>query len=468
MPTDEVATLTSGQLSWDYLSRIVVSILDRLSVYKRGFPDPSVTDNKLDLGPALSATSSNLTAGEASDDSCDSPTPPRTPLPHYFQNPTKPVLHDDKVGGLSTPETRWSSGVPFQPQGRYWRIGGEWYDFTTFADIHPGGSQILFLARDRFSDATYAFEAHHMNYGRARAIIQKYKLPPAEQKKLTEAYKVPAPKLLPDGSFYSDVRRRVFAHFKSRRINYRTPTPECFAFFWIVFICWCLAVAHALVLNPTVFAAICQGLLGALLGAFGHNFVHQPKYKWMAYLCLDTIGFSSDGWYREHVLQHHMYTNTPLDNHFKGTEPFLVTDPTVPRTWLQSNVTPYIHTLLLSFGVWANYITHSIEVYKGNEKFVVMKLFFPALLVTFTGLHGLWGLVLFHIQVSTLSIWYFTMALMNHNSETSQNVALRNSMDDWGSAQVRVLFSLLNSLSLFFAIHSCMLLITNSLITKLL
>ena len=41
-------------------------------------------------------------------------------------------------------------------------------------------------------------------------------------------------------------------------------------------------------------------------GAFGHNWVHQPKYKHWAYLSLDTIGFSSDGWFREHVLQHHM------------------------------------------------------------------------------------------------------------------------------------------------------------------
>ena len=31
-----------------------------------------------------------------------------------------------------------------------------------------------------------------------------------------------------------------------------------------------------------------------------------------------------------------MYTNTPWDNHFRGTDPFLVTDPTVERNLLQA------------------------------------------------------------------------------------------------------------------------------------
>lgn len=30
-----------------------------------------------------------------------------------------------------------------------------------------------------------------------------------------------------------------------------------------------------------------------------HNWVHQPKYKWMAYLSLDLVGFSSDQWYEQ-------------------------------------------------------------------------------------------------------------------------------------------------------------------------
>ena len=61
------------------------------------------------------------------------------------------------------PKVKWSSGVAFKPHPKYWRIGNKYYDLTPFLDKHPGGRQLLELARDRFEDATYAFEAHHHN-----------------------------------------------------------------------------------------------------------------------------------------------------------------------------------------------------------------------------------------------------------------------------------------------------------------
>ena len=76
----------------------------------------------------------------------------------------------------------WSSGVKFYPPSEHlWRIGGKWYDFNSFLPKHPGGEEVLRLARDRFEDATYAFEAHHHNYSRARAIIAKYEVPAPPQ-----------------------------------------------------------------------------------------------------------------------------------------------------------------------------------------------------------------------------------------------------------------------------------------------
>jgi len=52
----------------------------------------------------------------------------------------------------------------------------------------------------------------------------------------------------------------------------------------------------------TILNAFIMGLMASYVGAFGHNWVHIPKYKWMAYLSLDLVGFSSDGWFREHLL----------------------------------------------------------------------------------------------------------------------------------------------------------------------
>ena len=120
----------------------------------------------------------------------------------------------------------WSSGVPFYPPSKQlWRIGGKWYDFEPFLKLHPGGSEVVKLARDRFEDATYAFESHHHNYSRARKVISKYEVEtPAAHKLLQRpaGAVVPGaggdggigklPELLDDTAFYSVVRQRLTQH----------------------------------------------------------------------------------------------------------------------------------------------------------------------------------------------------------------------------------------------------------------
>ena len=78
---------------------------------------------------------------------------------------------------------KWSSGCVFYPSSdKFWRIGGKWYDFDNITGVaekafnHPGGHKIIRMARDRFEDATYAFESHHHEYQRVRAIIRKYQV----------------------------------------------------------------------------------------------------------------------------------------------------------------------------------------------------------------------------------------------------------------------------------------------------
>jgi len=246
------------------------------------------------------------------------------------------------------------------------------------------------------------------------------------------------PKLLGEEAFYSDVRRRVRGYFKSIGLDKVCPGPtrQCVALFWLVFLAWAAGLLCLLLITPTIPTAVLCGVLASFLGAFGHNWIHQPDYKHYAYLSLDLIGFSSDGWYREHLLQHHMYTNTPLDNHFKGTDPFIVTDPTVARNWFQSHLSPLLNPLFLTCGLWGNYTAHLVEILKGNEKFVLWKLFLPSLVYTFYRAHGGFGLILMYFYAGTMGIYYFTMALMNHNSEKTLNVGLRNTADDWGKAQI--------------------------------
>jgi hypothetical protein len=354
----------------------------------------------------------------------------------------------------------WSAGVPFYPPSyKFWRIGNKWYDFTDFLEKHPGGSDVLEIARDRFEDSTFLFESHHHDYKRARAIIRKYEIseetaissgliprPTRDSKKLLPARTHfdkaldmdKHPNLLGDDAFYSVLRMRVTEHLKSVGCKDGEPTWTCVVLFWAIFAAW-VASVYTTWRTGSFLAAAATGPVASWLGAFGHNWVHQPKYKnWgWAILSLDTVGFSSEGWYREHNMQHHMYTNTPWDNHFRGTDPFLVTDPTVQRHPIQKFVMPYINPILLSFGIYVNYTAHLIELFLGNENFSIGLFCLPS---HFYLLMSRWGLIrgffLMFVAQAIIGMYYFTMALMNHNSEASHDVKSRNAAKDWGHAQL--------------------------------
>ena len=131
-----------------------------------------------------------------------------------------------------------------------------------------------------------------------------------------------------------------------------------------------------------------------------------------------------------------MYTNTPWDNHFEGSAPFLVTDPTVERSALQRFVTPYLNPLLLSFGLYANYIINLVEVCKGNDVVTPWKLFLPLEIAAMAYAWGWRGLLLMYLSHAILGVYYFTLALMNHNAERCHDVSKRNAARDWGEAQL--------------------------------
>ena len=385
---------------------------------------------------------------------------------------------------------KWSAGVPFYPPSdKYWRIGNRWYDFADFVDQHPGGRAVVLDARDRFEDATFVFESHHHDYTKARAMIRKYEVTDPDELRALRASLRPRParaqktalgdgagggggggggkhdspnsgagadalpsrfhsdatldrglypNLLDDGAFYSVLRKRVTAHLKSVGRKDGGPTTECVVLFAFVLLAYAGGM-YATYESGSFLAAFLTGIAASWLGGFGHNWVHQPKYKlrgW-AVLSLDLCGFSSEAWYRDHNLQHHMYTNTPWDNHFRGTDPFLVTDPTVERNFVQHYVTPFINPLLLCFGVYANYVAHTVELLLGRENFSVGKLFLPlhfVLMISRWG--GARGFCLVWTFHSVIGLYYFTMALMNHNAAHTMEVKSRNKSRDWGEAQL--------------------------------
>lgn len=340
-----------------------------------------------------------------------------------------------------------SSKVKFYPPSyQLWRIGGKWYDFQPFLHLHPGGAEILRLARDRFEDSTYAFESHHHNYAHARRVIAKYEVPaPSVLLPRPSGAVVPGaggdggitklPELLGDDAFYSVMRQRLTQHLRSVRCPSGGPTRECVVLFWLNFAAY-VATWLLMYHSGSFCAAALFGVVAAVLGAFGHNWVHQPAYRLWAFISLDIIGFSSTQWFREHVLQHHMYTNTPWDNHFRGTDPFLVTDPTVQRNKLQEFVTPYLNPLLLTFGLYANYVDHFVGMVTGTEEWRAMKLCLPLNICVMVCKWGLHGAAITYTWTAVMSVWYFTMALMNHNAEHCMDVDARNKAADWGAQQL--------------------------------
>ena len=242
----------------------------------------------------------------------------------HVNSTTKPSVSSKSapVASQQVADVVISSGVPFcPPSQKYWRIGGKWYDFSEFN--HPGGKESLLMARDRFEDATFVFESHHHNYKRARLLIKKYEVP--EEVALKTVRRRPTreersdlhhdaytdhdyvPKLLPDDAFYSVIRTRVTDYLREVGCPKGGPTQQCIYMFWACFAAWC-GIGIQLYLSGTIMWALVFGLISSWLGGFGHNWVHQPKYKELgwALLSLDTIGFSSEGWFREHNLQHHM------------------------------------------------------------------------------------------------------------------------------------------------------------------
>ena len=116
--------------------------------------------------------------------------------------------------------------------------------------------------------------------------------------------------------------------------------------------------------------------------------------------------------------------------------PFLVTDPTVERNVLQQYVMPYVNPVVLSFGLYGNYMAHLTEVLKGNEVVSPWKALLPLEIALMIRAWGWRGLLLMYLSHAILGIYYFTMALMNHNAEACVNVQKRNAARDRGEAQL--------------------------------
>lgn len=335
---------------------------------------------------------------------------------------------------------RCSSGVVFENAGpAHWEIAGVSYDLRDFLAVHPGGEDVLLLARDRFGDATTPFLAHHTDVPRALAALQRYRISPSTT---PHDARVSAP-------FHAELRRRLHRALG----RHQGPSHACILYFCFTIFGWAVCWWQMYGTGSLRWAAA-AGVFSAWLGAFGHNFVHQtPRWYRAARVSFDLIGLSGTVWRREHVLQHHMYTNTELDNHYRGTEPFLVVDPRRRRNFMQRVVFPRAAPLLLLFGIPANFVARVVAVLRGEESISTGEVVWPVQLLLLWHRHAQWGLCVALAQVGVAGVFYFSVALCNHNALDAP-FAKKGAAEraDWAEWQVRTCADFHTGASLFVSI----------------
>ena len=122
-------------------------------------------------------------------------------------------------------------------------------------------------------------------------------------------------------------------------------------------------------------------------------------------------------------------------HHFTGTNPFIITDPTVKRNIIQQ-YTPYCLHVLIAFGTYFNYRAHTFWLMLGQEEWSIGKLLFPLFHYVFWCQWKWHGLLLQFTMHAVTANYFFTLSLMNHNAEHTRDVALRNASKDWGESQL--------------------------------
>ncbi|KAJ3238765.1 hypothetical protein HDU78_003328 [Chytriomyces hyalinus] len=213
------------------------------------------------------------------------------------------------------------------------KLHGLWYDLTEFQDRHPGGREALRLAAGR--DATIMFESHHV-FSSDKLIkyyLDKYRLSPEESAHLLTLEEacfegVPERQELLDpfdplstSKFGSDLKERVREYFQNlarkRGVTLVESTKaspaKCrlmasLAVMWAVSLVLLLRGNYSMLLIHPLFAWMFTAATfhDALHFALSTNpTINSVVGNLFPYLA------SPFGWYHQHVIGHHPFTNIP-------------------------------------------------------------------------------------------------------------------------------------------------------------
>jgi len=323
-----------------------------------------------------------------------------------------------------------------------WSIHGKFYDMAEFLDKHPGGSDFLLACRG--TDATELFESHHVNIKIASKILAKYEV--KDMKPYNRELKMAK---FEKNGFYDRVRSRVLSIYpkmNDRRQDSETSMVLYFSLL-MAFIFNILSYSYTPAFTfPYIGIYIGCVFFNTVLGGFGHNFLHIAKSSWGC--LLDWNGLSCSEWMIEHLVSHHMHTNTENDHDMISMNPIIYwTDGSKGGIgWLASVIVQSIIYAVAEVVVPLNgnlnhrfRHKHHLNVEYGRW----FSLIWPARFLSFMLVHGVVaGGLGFVALTAGASIYFASFAHCTHMSTAALNAGKvfgelgQHEGSDWGLNQI--------------------------------
>tara|TARA_B100001094_G_scaffold298974_1_gene323288 strand:- start:15865 stop:16935 length:1071 start_codon:yes stop_codon:yes gene_type:complete len=197
-------------------------------------------------------------------------------------------------------------------------IGIHGYLFDISGFNHPGGN--IFTHSALGTDATALFHTHHMDFKKALAVLEK--IPQKGSYEQTIRY---------DFSTYEQIKDLYTFNKKMKQRDFPIHAWMYFSLSVFLHINQCVS-DDVLWLFPSA-------IISTIAGGYGHNGVHVMSPE---AILLDWNGLSAYEWLFEHVISHHMHTNTDNDHDAISMEPFIKWLPHRPRGLLNHKIFEHI------------------------------------------------------------------------------------------------------------------------------
>ncbi|MES1910324.1 MAG: hypothetical protein MHM6MM_002936 [Cercozoa sp. M6MM] len=214
-----------------------------------------------------------------------------------------------------------------------WYLDGKAYDFTSFADRHPGGLHALWLGKGR--DCSGLFHSYHLRLP-SQEVLNKYLAPEDKQPKIdttnreeTEEFYGRQKFTFDKNGFYSVLKQQVVQHFDDKGIDWKSDNLHWF--FAVLNVVLQLGSLVAILILAPVYGFHWSTVLAALVHAFGRSMTIVQATHGGSHFALSRNPAVNRWWYRigtvliamwappnwdlQHVVAHHIYTNEwPFDS----------------------------------------------------------------------------------------------------------------------------------------------------------